>query len=511
MNPNILHAPMARRRFVALATALTGLPIGTRLVHAQDSVPDVERMDELVIDLAGEPVTLDPAIAYAPLDWSVVHAVFDAVVGFDRDGDIKPVAAESFEVVDEKTFEIVLREGMTFHDGSPVTSDAVVRGMDHIKGGESLVKDLFATVDEVQRVDDLTARIVCSEPSPWLPAQMAAWHVLLPDGVSPEGLAESPVGSGPYKLEKWDRGNEIALERFEEYQPAAVKGAPIANTVRYHFVPDATTRVSNLLSGSTHLVDSVPFDMLTTLEQTDAEVVPQELVGSAWIRIATDTEPFDDVRVRQALNMALDISALPGALIYEQSFRLASIHPGEASLGFDPALAPYEYDPDAAASLLSDAGVEEGLEATLEITANTQQSVAEALTAQWEELGLSVDIEVSDYAAFNANWADSSAPVLKMATWSPLYDPHTLLSLVWASDGVLSRYSNEDVDRLIAEAAVEPDRDARDELYQELAGVMFEDAAGVWLWNQVAVYGLSADVPAWSSRPDEWVLPLVRE
>lgn len=180
-------------------------------------------------------------------------------------------------------------------------------------------------------------------------------------------------------------------------------------------------------------------------------------------------------------------------------------------MGFDPALAPYQFDPDGAKALLEEAGIEDGIEATMQVTQNAQQSVAEALAAQWSEVGISVEIEVADYATFNAGWSDSSAPALRMATWSPLYDPHTLVSLVWASDGVLSRYSNDDVDRLIAEAAEESDPDRRAELYRELAGVMHEDAAGVWLWNQVAVYGLSADVPAWSSRPDEWVLPLVRE
>jgi peptide/nickel transport system substrate-binding protein len=450
-------------------------------------------------------------MAYAPLDWSIVHSIYDALVGFDADGQIQPVAAASFEVVDETTFEAVLREGMSFHDGSAVTSDAVVRGMDHVRGGESLVADLFATVDEVEVVDDLTVRFRCSAPSPWLPAQMAAWLVLLPEGFDADSLANAPVGSGPYKMAGWDRGNEITLERFEDYQPVGVKGTPVANTVRYHFVPDATTRVSNLLAGDTHVVDTVPFDMLTTLEQTEAQIVSQALVGSAWIRIATDTEPFGDVRVRQALNMALDVDSFAGALIYEQAYRLASIHPGQASMGFDPALAPYEFDPDEAKALLEEAGITDGIEATMQITQNTQQSVAEAIVAQWNEVGITVDIEVADYATFNAGWSDPSAPALRMATWSPLYDPHTLLSLVWASEGVLSRYSNEDVDRLIAEAAEESDRERRAELYRELAGVMRDDAAGVWLWNQVAVYGLSTDVTAWSPRPDEWVLPLVRE
>lgn len=504
---------MDRRNVLRLAAAtMTAMPaVGSRLVHARQEPPSVEPIDEMVIDLAGEPVTIDPAVAYAPVDWSIVHSIYDALVGFDADGMIQPVAAERFEVVDEMTFEAVLRESMTFHDGSKVTSDAVVRGMDHVKGGDSLVADLFATVEEVEVVDDLTVRIRCSEPSPWLPAQMAAWHVLLPEGFSTDSLSEDPVGSGPYKLAEWSRGDEIVLERFEDYQPAAVKGVPVANTVRYHFVPDATTRVSNLLSGGTHLVDTVPFDMLNTLDQTESQVISQELVGSAWIRIATDTEPFSDVRVRQALNHALDVEAFPGALIYEQSYRLASIHPGQASMGFDPALTPYEYDLEAAGELLSEAGYGDGIEATMQITQNTQQSVAEAIVSQWNEAGISVEIEVLDYATFNASWADPSAPALRMATWSPLYDPHTLLSLVWQSDGVLSRYNNEEVDRLIEEAAVETDTERRAELYQELAGLMRDDAPGVWLWNQIAVYGLSEDVPAWSARPDEWVLPLVRE
>lgn len=504
---------ISRRRLIGMtgASALAMPSVGARLLHAQDSPVTVDTMPEMIIDLPEEPVSVDPAIAYAPQDWSVVHAIYDALVGFDPQGRIKPIAAERFEVLDELTFEASLREGMTFHDGTPVTADAVIRGMEHLQGGESLVIDLFSTVSEVKRIDDLTVQIICSEPSPWLPAQMAAWHVLLPENVTGDSLANAPIGSGPYRFESWEHGNEITLSRFEDYQASAAKGTPVADVVRYHFVPDATTRVSNILAGNTHLVANVPFDMLSTLDASDAEIVTQQLVGSAWIRIATDVEPFSDVRVRQALNLALDIEQFPGALIFEESHRLASIHPGQASMGFDPGLAPYEYDPDRAQELLEEAGVGDGFDAVLQLTTGSQQSVAEAIAAQWEEIGISVELELADYAQFNSDWADPSAPPLKMATWSPLYDPHTLLSLVWASDGALSRYDNEDADALISRAAEEPDPDRRAALYQELANLMFEDAAGVWLWNLVAVYGLSTDVPAWSSRPDDLVLPLVRD
>lgn len=504
---------ISRRRLVqSAAAALLAMPaIGTRITHAQETSLSVDVMPEMIIDLTSEPVSVDPAMAYATMDWSIVHSIYDALVGFDSQGRIQPIAAERFAVIDELTFEATLREGLTFHDGSPVTADAVVRGMQHLQGGESLVVDLFSTVSEMKTVDDLTVQIVCSEPSPWLPAQMATWHVLLPEGANIDSLANAPVGSGPYRFSSWERGNQIVLERFENYQPTAAKGIPVADVVRYHFVPDATTRVSNFLSEGSHLLTGVPFDLLNALETADVQVVSQPLVGSAWIRIATDVEPFSDVRVRQALNLALDVAQFPGALIYEESHRLASIHPGQASLGFDPGLAPYAYDPELAETLLEEAGVGDGFDAVLQMTGSGNQPVAEAIAAQWGEIGINVELELADYAEFNADWSDPSAPALKMATWSPLYDPHTLLSLVWASDGVLSRYSNEEADRLIHEAAEEVDRDRREALYQDLATLMFEDAAGVWLWNQVAVYGVSDDVPAWSARPDDWVLPLVRE
>jgi peptide/nickel transport system substrate-binding protein len=511
MTTHISPIRLNRRRVLGLMGASALLLPGTRIVAAsQDLAPQVEPIEEMVIDVGAEPVTVVPSIAYAPVDWSLVHSIYDALVGFDRDGTLHGIAAETFQAVDEVTFEATLREGMFFHDGSPATSDAAVRGFEHLQAAESLAADLFSTVSSVEAVDNLTIRIICSEPSPWLPAQMAAWHVLLPDGYSTDSLSERPVGSGPYAFVEWQRGSEIVLERFAEYQPVPVKGTAIAERVRYHFVPDASTRVSNLLTGDTHLVTDVPFDLLTALAQADAEIVSEQLVGSAFIRIATDVEPFSDARVRQALNLGLDVEAFPGALIYEDSYRLASIHPGQASMGFDPVLAPYAYDPEAARALLEEAGVEDGTEVVLQMTTSTQQSVAESIAAQWGEIGLAVKLEVSDYATFNAGWTDTDAPPLRMATWSPLYDPHNLLSLVFHGEGALSRYDNPDATALIDAASIEAHPSRRAELYRELANLMFEDAAGVWLWNQVAVYGVSTDVPAWSPRPDEWVLPLVR-
>jgi len=496
---------LSRRSFLAATgTAALSFPAALRLplAHGQES----ELIPELVIDLSGDPESIVPAIAYAPRDWSIVHSIHEALIGIGQDGSIQPLAAETFEAVDETTFEATLREGLVFHDGSPVTAEAVARGVDHLQKGDSLVIDLFSPIRTVDVVDDLTVRIVCDTPSPWLPAQLAVWHVLLPEGATVESLASAPVGCGPYRFVSYEHGSELVLERNPDYVPSEAKGAPIAERVVYRFVPGATTRVADLSTDAANVIVEVPQDQAGAVESGGDRFVPSGIVGSAWIRIATDVAPFDDPRVRQALNLALDVEAIAQTLVSPEAHRIASIHPDERSMGFDPDLSPYAYDPEQARALLAEAGHGDGLEAVLEMTTAAPQAVAEAMVAQWGEIGIRVKLQTSEYTAFNATWADASAPPLRMSTWSPIYDPHTLLSLVFAAEGYLSRYDNPDADALITGAAAEADQGKRAAKYKELARLMHEDAAAIYLWNLVATYGVDETASAWAPRGDEWVL-----
>lgn len=510
MTHRALTLPRTRRAFLASAgiagAGLLVIPGLGRAVSAQAPAPEL--LPELVIDLSGDPESIDPAIAYAARDWSIVHSIYDALVGIAAEGSIQPLAAETFEAVDDRTFEATLRKGMTFHDGTPVTADAVVRGVEHLQNGDSKVIDLFRPITKVEVDDDLTVRLVCDTPCPWLPAQLAVWHVLLPEGATADTLASAPVGSGPYRFVSYEHGSQLELERNPDYVASDVKGAALAERAVYRFVPEATTRVADLSTGSAQLIAEVPLDQAPAVEDGDATFVASGVVGSAWIRIATDVTPFDDVRVRQALNLALDVEAIAQSLVSPEAHRLASLHPDERSMGFDPAIPAYDYDPGKARELLAEAGVGDGLGMTLEITTAAPQAVAEAIVAQWAEVGINATIQASEYAAFNATWTDTSAPPARMVTWSPLYDPHTLLSLVFAGAGFLSRYDNAEVSDLIASAAVEPDPETRAATYRKLAGVMHDDAPAVFLWNLVANYGVADVASAWKPRGDEYVLAL---
>ncbi len=476
--------------------------------HALAQTPVAgELLEHLVIDLPGAPESIDPALAYSARDWSIVHSIYDAPVTFTPDGTIAPLAAESFDLVDDTTYELVLREGLTFHDGTPVTSAAVSRSLAHMMDSGSEASGLFAAITGVEEVDERTARIVTDAPAPWLPAQIAVWLVLLPEGFSADTAASSPVGSGPYVFESQEAGASITLARNPDYPLPSAKGNPIAERVTFRFVPEATTRVADLSTGVSQIVSEIPHDQLKTVAESGAIAWEPSIVGSQWIRIAADVPPFDKVEVRRALNHAIDVHAIAQALVSPEARRLASIVPDERSIAFNPDLVPYEYDPDLAKELLAGAGVED-VEFELEITSAARVDVAEAIAAQLGEVGLRASIKVSEYAEFNANWANAEAPALRMVTWSPLYDPHTLLSLVFSSAGYLARYANDEVDTLINEAAVETDPDARASVFRHLMSVMREDAPVVFLWNLTAGYGVVQEAAAWKPRGDEYVLPL---
>ena len=501
-----MQGNMGRRAFVVGAGAVGAsllLPPGTMA----QATPDGLR-GELVIDIDGPPDNLDPALTYSVRDWSVLHSVYDALLHFGEDGELVPLLAEEFSSEDAKVFRVKLRDGVTFHDGSPVTTAATTRAVEHLKASESQIADLFRGITEVRELDDLTAEIVTGEPSPWLPSQIAVWLVLFPESATPESLATSPVGTGPYRFETFEPGTSMTLTRNPDYRWNSPKGTPLAERVVFRFVPEAATRVADLTTDAAQLISEVPFDQRAAIEEAGGVVLTEPILGTAFVRIATDTRPFDDPRVRRAINLAVDAQAIADALVDPDARRLASVFPDPRGLGFDESLQPFPYDPERARALLEQAGFGDGFDSAIQLVAGSRTDIVEAMVAQLAEVGVRLTIETADLAAFNQAWPDASAPPLRYATWRPFYDPHTFLSLVVDSGGFLSRHENPDADRLIRAAAVEPDPAERERLYQELGRLLQEEPAAIYLWNLTATYGASADLTGWQPRGDEYIVPV---
>jgi peptide/nickel transport system substrate-binding protein len=471
---------------------------------------------ELVIDLSSEPSTLDPATTYDANGWSIVHSIYDSLVQYGPAGVLEPLLAESFEQSDPMTFTVTLRPGITFHNGEALTSKAVAFSVEHILAEEtaSQVAANFGVISDVKEIDDLTFQLLLTQPAPWLPAQIAAWlAVLPPEYAATEEFQKRPVGTGPYQFVEWSAGERISMEANGQYFPDSPKGQPVAAAVAYRFVEDATTRVADVLSGTAKIVQAVPTDQIEAIEAEGDEVLRQPIAGCAFIRIPTDIEPFTDPRVRLALNHAVDVDSIIRALLDGDGQRLPNVFV-PSGLGYDASLKPHTYDPDLAKSLLTQAGYPDGFDSSIDLAVTERVDIVQAVAGQLEQIGVHVNVAPLELAVFNAPdlWqgTNSDAAPLRFVSWRPLFDPYTLLNLVFSKDGFLSRHDNPKIQPLIDSFASEADQQLRAKIGKDLGKALFEEPAAIYLFSLTSRYGVNADAPAWTPREDEYMIPTLR-
>lgn len=479
-------------------------------------VAEITRAGSLTIDLSSEPDTLDPALTYAQNGWSVVHSIYDSLLQFDNDGNLELLLAESWEWTSPTTIQVTLRPDITFHNGEPLTSRAVQFSLAHLTDPEtaSQVSANFAVIETFNELDELTFELVLSQPAPWLPAQIAAWlAVLPPEYASANDFARNPIGTGPYKFEEWSAGEEIALRVNEDYFADSPKGTPIADAVTYRFVPDATTRVADLLSGGAQIVQGVPIDQVGAVEDGGQTVITQPVSGSVFVRIPNTVEPFTDPNVRLAMNRAVDVPTIVEALVGGNGEPLANLFV-PSSIGYDANLTAYAYDPDMARQLLADAGYADGFSTTMDVSATERLDIAQAVAGQLAEVGIDVELTQKELAVFNApdQWSGAAedASDLRLISWRPLFDPYTLLSLMFSNIGFLSRFDDPTTQELIDAFSTEADPETRAAIGRELGKEMHDNPAAIYLFDLTAIYGVAEGTPPWSSRADEYLIATYR-
>ncbi|MGI8476614.1 MAG: ABC transporter substrate-binding protein [Thermomicrobiales bacterium] len=464
-------------------------------------------VDELRIDLASEPDNLDPATTYDVDGWSIVHSVYDSLVEYGPSGELRGLLARSLTQIDPLTFEVKLRQGVSFHNGEPFTAESIA--LSHRKIVENKASQIagnFAPITAVTTIDAQTVHLTLSKPAPWLPAQIAAWLACLPPAyAAANDILRAPVGTGPYRFVEWKAGESITLEANPAYFAGSPKGSPLAKRVIYRFVGDPSTRVADLRSGAVNVIRSVPVDQRKDVESGAATVIARPVSGCAWIRIPTDVAPFSDAKVRQAMNHAVDVDGIIKALLGGEGKRLANFFV-ENGLGYDPALAPYAYDPEKAKALFKEAGLPSGFGTTLEFQADEHAPVVEAIAAQLTDAGMKTTPKAVEAATFNQTWTDKGVAPLRFATWRPMFDPYTLLSLIVSKTGFISRHDNPNAQPLIDSSSTETDATKRAALLTQLGKVLHDEPAAIYLWNLTALYGVAKNTPAWSPRPDDYII-----
>ena len=454
---------------------------------------------EIVIAIGSEPSTLDPHLRDDGGERAVNDNIYETLFSRDAQGQLQPSLASSLATqVDDTTWDVTIREGISFTNGNALDAAAVVASFERLiaLGDESEQSGFFGSIASVEAVDAMTVRFTTEGPDPILPAKLY-WLKVIDASEVDEDFEENPVGTGPYQFVSWERGSSVALERNPSYWGEA----PTIDAVNYRFIEESGTRLSGLLSGE--------FDLITNLSPDDAGVAPKALsvVGLEHpiMILSTIDGPTADVKVRQAMNYAIDKQALAEALYggraaVDQCQILSS-----TVFGFNPDLSPYEYDPEKARALIAEAGAEG---ATIDLVGESgrwlkDRELIEAVANYWSEVGLSPNVQIFEFGEYLNRLFDreTRAASIFVSSSNDILDPSRQLGTYYSPDGIGS--SNQDPEMLdwVTQAAVETDTAVREDLYHQATARACDDAYFAFLLNIEDSYGASERL-VWEPRVD---------
>ena len=467
-------------------------------------VAGVAGAQQVTIALGSEPTTLDPQLREDGGERAVNDNIYETLMVRTPDGRLTTgLAASQPELLDPQTWQVKLRPGIKFHNGEPFNADAVVYSIKRIIDPKFNSEQIsfFETIKDAEKVDDLTVRIITNGPDPILLSRLY-WMKMVPPGFSKDPkFAEHPVGTGPYQFVRWDRGQDIVLTANEDYHGAA----PSIKEVKYRFVEEPGTRLAGLKAGE--------FDVITNLLPEFTQEVPQAIhilgLEHPIIILNADGGPTKDVRVRQALNYAVDKDALAEGLF--EGF--AQIAQGQllspSFFGFNENVHAYPYDPEKARSLLKQAGA---IGATVELIGTAgrwlkDRELVEAVAAFWDAAGLKTKVRIFEFNEYLNRLFDrkTRADAIFVVSSNELLDADKSFSAYYRAGGIGSSNSDQQLASLIDQARTETDFTRRLALYHQAVQRAYDQAYFVWLLNIEDIYGISARL-AWQGRVDAKIL-----
>lgn len=478
----------------------------------------------LVVGVAADPETLDPQMSASLPTWNVARNVFDSLLVRDlKTFAYRPGLAESHRLVNDTTWQFKLRRGVRFHDGEEFNAEAVKFSIERILNPEqkSPSRGLIALIDRVEVVDPYTVNIVTKKPMPMLrerftsPGFTGTVPMVPPRYVREKGdgqFAASPVGTGPFRVVKWTKGESVELEANTSYWG----GAPRIKTVVIKTIPEPATRVSALLTGQVDIVSNIPPDSVDALKrdatvrisETDIDGIPPHTQFNA-----TKGGPLADVRVRQALAETIDIELIVKRLLRDHGVaRALPLDP--RAFGYNASLAVRRPDLEGARKRLAEAGYPngQGIPELVYIFPSggrylMGEAVAEYVAQQFGKLGVRVKLSPAEYGTWLAQMRDKKSYDLGMMGWGGggRFDVGDTLFFQFHSGSPYSWLGNKDFDQLLDRARETMDPDARKKLYAQAQEMVYGLAAVLPAHQTNSIFGVRNDV-VWEAPLGEMIL-----
>ncbi|MGH2558610.1 MAG: ABC transporter substrate-binding protein [Thermomicrobiales bacterium] len=485
-------------------TAAGGAGASGRLGRFQDGA------QEITIAQGLDPESLDPHATTVSASENVGAPIVERFVNYDYARQANaPVLATEWTNVDDLTWEVKLREGVTFTNGEPMNAEAVkfslerIMTMTHATGRRLAGEELAVEV-----VDELTIRLTTKNPFPFMIFELGRVSIVPPAYVQEVGDQEyglKPVGTGPFMLEEWVRGDRAVLVRNDNYWGEK----PALTRVTFRAIPEPSSRTAALQTGEVDLITLVSISDIPTIEEDEnLALVGETSNRSMFVRFDTADPRMADTKVRQAFNYAVDKHLIIDELLAGHGTVLDGQPVGSHILGHNPNVAAYEYDPDQAKALLDEAGFDYDTPLVLFTPSGryaADKETAEAIAGMLAEIDVQLDVQPLEWGVWIGMYNDNTLTPMTFIGIHTFYpDANSLLNL-HVTGSIGGTYNNPAYDEIVNEAARTVDEQARLDLYHQAIQIIHDDPAALYLHQQEDLYAHNARVQGFTPRPDEMI------
>jgi len=466
--------------------------------------------DTIVIVQGVDPTKLDPQDHMETPAWSVILNLFDTLLQRDPNIKMEKVLAESYRIINDKTWEFKVRKGVKFHNGEDCNAASFKFALERMADPKlKLRQTVFqGVIEKVELMDDYTFRIHTAKPYPIMDAQLCIYGQPLPVKYFQEKgaahFANNPVGNGPYKFVRWVKDEYILLEANENYW----RGAPKIKKVMFRPIPEATTRVAALQTEEADIITNIPPHLMKLMDWKGRSYV-SKVPSVRVIFMAFDTTkpgPQTDKRVRQAIAMGVNMETNIKKILDGNAVRLGSPLT-DKHFGYDPSVKPYAYDPEKAKKLLAEAGYPNGFDFILNSPNGrylNDKEMAEAVAGDLRKIGIRANVKTHEWGHYmnNMMYAHNAAPAYLLGWGNTSFDADFTINPLMRSGLILSNVSFPKLDALIDEGISTMDSKKRQKIYSEAMKIIKEEIPWAWTYQQMDIYGVNERVN-WKARTDE--------
>ena len=460
-----------------------------------------------IVILVNEPITtLDPYLmSTVHPEGSVAAHIWDTLIWINDDLKLEPKLAESWRLINDLTWEITLRRGVTFHNNEIFNSEAVRFSVERAQTLPSSLETFANDVklERVEIIDDYTIYFHTQEPIANFPYYLASLEILPPGYYSENNIGgdvETPVGSGPYKFVERNADGRITLKAVANYWA----GPPRIDTLIFQPVNDASQRIAELADGRADIITDLAPTQVAAWDPEFGKLQAIESTRRIFIGLRIeDGTPLADKRVRQALNYAIDVQAIVDELLGGYGQRYGSwVNPPSANTE----LPPWSFDPDKARELLAEAGYGEGFNLVLDTPSGRYHqdvAVAQAVGKQLSEVGITAEIRIYDWPTYVNDYLipQRTAPLFLLGLNSRGNGLEDTNNLSFSFPFNLTRWQNAEFEQLLQKADSTFNNNQQQILLNQAQSIAYEEAPWIWLWRQYDFYGINPELD-WQPRPD---------